>query len=139
VEVAAPAVGRKMVFVIGRPLTRLATFAHFSAVSRDFKFCHWALLICDNDCSVETVRIWISNMNLGTEMQPGIGVGYLLQLVRTSINTEFSTALCTTEKLLADFPDCSIAYVGTTDLEPGQIAIRGTCSSRRPKVADTRA
>ena len=115
-----------MVFVIGRPLTRIATIAHFSPVSRDFKFCHWALLICDNDCSVETMRTWISNLNLGTEMQPGIVVGYLLQLVRTSINTEFSTALCTTEKLLTDFPDCSIAYVGTTDLEPGQIMTRGT-------------
>jgi hypothetical protein len=136
VEVSAPATGRKMVFMIFRPLACIAALARFSPVSREFIFCHWALLICDNDCSVETIRTWIANLNLGTEMQPGIVVGYLLQLVRTGINTELNTTLCTTEKLRADFPDCSIAYVGTTDLKPGEIVIRGTCSSRGGRVAD---
>lgn len=118
----------KMVFVIARPLRK--RLARFSPAFRYFKFCHWAVLVCENRLSVEDLRTCISNLNSGVAIQPGVGVlGYLFELFRIPETVTTSGLNCmtsfTTDDLLEWFPDCSIAYVGTTDLEQEEVRSQG--------------
>jgi len=117
-----------MVFVIARPLRK--RLARFSPACRYFKFCHWAVLICENNHSVEDLRTWISKLNSGMAIQPEVELGYLFELFRIPETATTSGLNCmtpfTTGNLLELFPDCSIAYVGTTDLEQKEVESQGS-------------
>jgi hypothetical protein len=122
-----------LVFILARPPT---VAGRFGSSSRGiFKWCHWAVLVCDDTITFKKLQDLLAKLNSGgfsSEDCPPTRLGFLFQLFRavdsvSSFSSELDvTEPFTTDDLIGSFPNCSLAFVGRTTLESDEILATGS-------------
>jgi hypothetical protein len=118
--------GRRMVFVIARPLHGVV--GCILSGSR-LQQSHWAVIVCDNVWDADQIRALVSDLNENPQKRND-QLGMLFQLYRLgdgslSTGLNFSPTI-TTRDFVEAFPRCLITFVGTTDLTKNEILQKGT-------------
>ena len=115
--------GRRLVLILARHLEAL-TF--LGSVSKGFELRHWAVLILNEIWTADKLRSLILDLKSSTQVPPPIELGVLFHLHIIGEDQRYSQLSeqepFTSMDLFSCFPDCALAFVGSTELQRKEIS-----------------